>query len=393
MRTLPKDVRRELIPMAETIAAAFERLGPPQGRLVDALAAALSRTSAACGCRPEAFDQRAVPAHLRMNFVVADADGTVHDADDDLDAIRARLAGDRPGGDRRRCPDRRAAGDRDVGRRDAAAGRRVAAAGSHAVRGYPALLDDDDSVSLRVLTNPDLQQRVMRGGVRRLLLLTAGPSAREVLQRLDQPGRLAIARRGVDLDELVADCRVAAVDRVLDGHGALPWDDDAFGAICNRSCGRGARHRRRRAGDAPATSWLPRPGRERLDRLVAPALQRSVDDAAAHLDRLVRRGSSSRPAPPGSPTSTATCGRSSTASSASPRTSAATVRRMAEVVPLEQRYAAIRRNRRAGPVAAESSSSAGSSRSCGSACSPSRSASRLGKPDSNQSPARCARET
>ena len=43
----------------------------------------------------------------------------------------------------------------------------------HAVRGYPALLDDDDSVSPRVLTNPDLQQWVMRGGVRRLLLLTA----------------------------------------------------------------------------------------------------------------------------------------------------------------------------------------------------------------------------
>jgi hypothetical protein len=34
------------------------------------------------------------------------------------------------------------------------------------VTGYPALLDDDTSVSLRVLTNADLQQRVMHGGVR-----------------------------------------------------------------------------------------------------------------------------------------------------------------------------------------------------------------------------------
>ena len=31
LRTLPKDVRRSLIPAAETAAAAFERLGPPRG--------------------------------------------------------------------------------------------------------------------------------------------------------------------------------------------------------------------------------------------------------------------------------------------------------------------------------------------------------------------------
>ena len=48
-------------------------------------------------------------------------------------------------------------------------------------------------MSLRVLTNPELQQRVMRGGVRRLLLLTPAPSAREVLKGSTTPGRLAIA--------------------------------------------------------------------------------------------------------------------------------------------------------------------------------------------------------
>ena len=37
VRSLPKDVRRNLIPMNETAAAATERLGPVEGRLVDAL--------------------------------------------------------------------------------------------------------------------------------------------------------------------------------------------------------------------------------------------------------------------------------------------------------------------------------------------------------------------
>ena len=39
------------------------------------------------------FDLDGVPPHLRLNVVVADADGTVHDADDDLGAIKRRLAG------------------------------------------------------------------------------------------------------------------------------------------------------------------------------------------------------------------------------------------------------------------------------------------------------------
>ena len=105
---------------------------------------------------------------------------TVHDADDDLGGDQAPAGGDDARGDRRGGADRRAHGDGDVGRRHAAAGRVGRRESGIAATGYPALLDDDTSVSLRVLTNPDLQRRVMRGGVRRLLLLTAAPSARDV---------------------------------------------------------------------------------------------------------------------------------------------------------------------------------------------------------------------
>ena len=122
-----------------------------------------------------------------MNVVVADADGVVHDADDDLDAIRARLAPEARAAIADLAPidERRGIVTWDVGTVPQVV---EMSQRGHAVRGYPALLDDDDSVSLRVLTNPDLQQRVMRGGVRRLLLLTAAPSTRDV-QRGARPGR------------------------------------------------------------------------------------------------------------------------------------------------------------------------------------------------------------
>ncbi len=191
VRGLPKDVRRELIPMNETIAAALAALGTPHGRLVDALADVL-REQTGVAVKPEMFDLRGVPAHLRMNVVVAAADGTIHDADDDLGAIKRRLAATTREAIAAAAPiaERRGMVTWDVGTLP----RVVETAGPGiAATGYPALLDDDTSVSLRVLTNADLQRRVMLGGVRRLLLLTAAPSTRDVLKGLTREARLAIA--------------------------------------------------------------------------------------------------------------------------------------------------------------------------------------------------------
>jgi len=159
----------------------------------------------------------------------------------------------------------------------------------HSVRGYPALLDDGDSVSLRVFTRPEVQQRAMRGGVRRLLLLTAAPSRRTVARSLDNRARLAIAGSGITADELVDDCISAAVDRVLVDHGELPWDDESFAEL--------QREVRDEAGDLAhdtlrtAVDVLAAAGRVRaqLERLTAESVVASAADAREQLDRLVRR--------------------------------------------------------------------------------------------------------
>jgi ATP-dependent helicase HrpA len=288
VRSLPKDVRRQLIPMAETVDKALDALdalGEPAGRLVDALAGTLTTVSGV-DVRASMFDPSVVPAHLTLHVIVTDADGEVRDADDDLAAIKRRLASSSREAVAAAAPisERRGMVTWDVG----TIPQTVSATESGiAVTGYPALLDDDTSVSLRVLTNADLQRRVMRGGVRRLLLLTVPPATRDVVKGLDHPGRLAIARSGFDLDELVGDCSFAAVDRVV-GERSLPWDAEAFAEL--------QRVARREAPGIAAGALSRAAGvlveaaavRDRLTRLTAPALQRSVDDAAAHLDRLVR---------------------------------------------------------------------------------------------------------
>jgi ATP-dependent helicase HrpA len=205
---------------------------------------------------------------------------------------------------------------------------------------------------LRVLTNADLQQRVMRGGVRRLLLLSVAPTAREVLKGLTRTGRLAIAAAGVDLDGLVSDCASAAVDTVLDGR-TLPWDADAFAELqrdVRREASGIAAGAMARAGDVLVEVAAVR---ERLARLVAPALQPSVADATAQLDRLVRPGFVRR-------AGTARLddvGRYVRAIGFRLDRLAADVgrdrRRMAEVVPLEDEYAALVRKGATGAAVVE----------------------------------------
>jgi ATP-dependent RNA helicase HrpA len=284
-RTLPKDVRRDLIPMAETVDKAVAALGEPSGRLIDALATALGAVSGVA-VLPSMFDLAAVPAHLRMSIIVTGADGTVLDADDDLAAIKRRQASTAREAIAAAAPiaERRGMVTWEVGTLPEVVS---AQESGIAASGYPALLDDGSSVSLRVLTNADLQHRVMRGGVRRLLLLTVPPPTRDVVKGLTRAGRLAIAASGIDLDALVGDCALAAVDTVLGGR-TLPWDAEAFAElqrVVRREAPGVAAGALARAADVLVEAATVR---ERLARLTAPALQRSVDDAAAHLERLVR---------------------------------------------------------------------------------------------------------
>ena len=58
LRSLPKAIRRELIPLAETTAAVLDRLGAPRGRLVDVLAATSPRSSMSPCARPTSPSRR-----------------------------------------------------------------------------------------------------------------------------------------------------------------------------------------------------------------------------------------------------------------------------------------------------------------------------------------------
>ncbi len=288
VRSLPKDVRRELIPINDTIDAVLPRLGAPEGRLADAVAEAVTAVSGVA-VRSSDFDSSRLPSHLVMHVVVVDAAGTVIDAGDDVELIKARQAGRARAAlaQTTRLAERRDIVRWDVGRLERVIEQRSAS--GQVVRAFPTLLDRGDSVSLRVVDNEGLQQRAMRGGVRRLLSMTAAPTTTKVERTLDNASKLAIAASGIALADLAADCIEASVDAVMSRYD-LPWDDVAYGVIERevRADVPGL------AADALAVSADVLAAadrvRRRLGALTAPALEPTVGDARAHLERLVASG-------------------------------------------------------------------------------------------------------
>jgi ATP-dependent helicase HrpA len=98
-----------------------------------------------------------------------------------------------------------------------------------------------------------------------------------------------VAASGQDAGVLAGECAVAAVDRVLDDH-ELPWDAEAFAAVRRDVRSRAPEV----AADALATAAdvlaAARRVGDELERLIAPGVQSSVADARAHLARLVAPG-------------------------------------------------------------------------------------------------------
>ena len=227
IRSLPKPLRRELVP-APDARAVLEGLVPGEEPLVDALSRELRKLTGVEVPR-DAWQWAKVPAHLRATFRVVDGERTVAEGKD-LEELQRRLG--------RTVRDVLADVARSVeqsGLREwtlAEVPRTFAAGG---VVGYPALVDCGQTVSLRVLATEAEQQQAMWAGVRRLLLLGAPSPTRYVSSRLDTRAKLMLTQNPHgSLAALLEDCSAAAVDEILTEAGGPPWDAEGFAKLATR---------------------------------------------------------------------------------------------------------------------------------------------------------------
>jgi ATP-dependent helicase HrpA len=300
IRSLPKAVRRNFIPAPDWAASVLERIGPGDGPLLEVLAGELER-SGRVDVPPEDFDLAKVPDHLRMTFRVVDRSGgadrgrgrgpsRVVGEGKNLESLKARLAPRMRAALAAAAPglERDQVTTWDLGSLPRVVEERRA---GRVVRGFPALVDEDGRVAVRLLETEEEQAAAMLAGTRRLLLSSIPSPVRFVLGRQSNQAKLTLSRyRHGSATDLFADCLAAAADDLIAANGGPAWDEAGFGRLLAAV----------RSGLPAATLDVASSVERvlsvasqvegRLAELANPAFSPAVHDVRAQLDALVHPG-------------------------------------------------------------------------------------------------------
>ena len=233
LRTLPKSVRRELVPAGDWARRLLPALrDDPEVPLTRAIADA-ARSVAHVVVRPEDFDVDRLPAHLRIGFAAVDERGRRVGTSKDLGELQARLADRTRSSVAKAVAPRRSALERDsVETWDLGDLPELVENGP--VRGYPALVVETtkagEHVALRVLANAGEQAVAHRRGVRRLIALTLPSPASYVQEYLTTAEKFVLATSPYrSVAALIEDAVLAVVDDVAGDRA--PFDAAGFEAL------------------------------------------------------------------------------------------------------------------------------------------------------------------
>jgi len=239
VRSLPRAVRRLLVPAPEhaerALAWVREHPGPPGETFTAALGRAI-RVLSGETVAPDAWDLDAVPDHLRVTFVVTDAAGAEVAEGKDLAALKTRLTAQ---------VNAALAATADTFTRTGLTGwdfgrlepELTVTRDGRSVVGYPSLVDEQSSVTLRLLDSPARQAAATTAGLRRLVLLGTPDPTRWVVGHLANLDKLALGSSPyAGVPALLADARLASVGELVRRHappGGPVRDAAAFTRLCD----------------------------------------------------------------------------------------------------------------------------------------------------------------
>jgi ATP-dependent helicase HrpA len=238
LRALPKDLRRELVPVAEHAREFVAQAGPSDGPLLQVLAKQMSAV-ADVHISPDDFDWAKVPEYLRPTFAIVAVDGQVLARGKVVTDLYRQLRPQLAGALQEAAARAPFAGQRSVSWDFGDLPKTFEPEwNGYRLRGYPALVDDGDAVTVRVFADGASQRAAMAVGARRLLLLNL-PSRRALVdaleRQLDNRTKLALGALTLapyrSTREMAEDVVAAAVDQVVVAEGGPPWSATAFDAL------------------------------------------------------------------------------------------------------------------------------------------------------------------
>jgi ATP-dependent helicase HrpA len=181
IKSLPKHLRVNFVPAPQTAEAAIEVMQPYRGSLLEALATELTKISGV-DISPREFNPQEVPDYLRMHFRVIDEAGKVVATGRDLAELQHSLG--------EQASAAFATMDESEFHRDGLTSwdfgdlpeKVLVKRKGSTLPGYPALIDQGKSVSLRLFDTAAKAASPMRAGVRRLYMLEFVEELRQLMR-------------------------------------------------------------------------------------------------------------------------------------------------------------------------------------------------------------------
>ncbi|WP_235022859.1 ATP-dependent RNA helicase HrpA [Amycolatopsis alkalitolerans] len=231
VKALPKQLRRNFVPAPDTAKYVLSRVSPADGPLLDVLAGQLEELRGVA-VSPDAWGE--VPDHLRVTFRVVDEKGRKLREDKDLAALKQQLSG------QVRATISKAANSIErAGLTRPAFGELPQVFAStrrgHEVKAFPALVDEGETVAVRMLDTPVEQRQQMWLGTRKLLRLNLPSPMKFISRNLSNSAKLVLGRNPHgSVAGLLEDCVNCAVDKLIADNGGPVWDEAGFAVLLEK---------------------------------------------------------------------------------------------------------------------------------------------------------------
>ncbi|MYZ12936.1 ATP-dependent RNA helicase HrpA, partial [Streptomyces sp. SID337] len=299
IRSLPKPIRRNYVPAPNFAKAFLERAVPLQEPLHVTLARELQRM-VGVPVSPDDFDLTRVPDHLKITFRITDERRKKLAEDKDLEALKLRLkpkarkalsqaaaaTAERTGG---AAVERTGLTDWTIGTLTRVFETRRA---GQPVKAYPALVDDGDTVSVRLFDTEAEQLQAMWRGTRRLILrnIPVNPG-KFASDKLSNQQKLALsANPHGSMQALFDDCAMAAADKLIGDFGGPVWDEESYRKLFDKVRAEIVDTTVRAVGQVQQVLAAWQACERRLKSARSQALLANLADVREQLDSLVKPG-------------------------------------------------------------------------------------------------------
>ncbi|MEU6661815.1 ATP-dependent RNA helicase HrpA [Streptomyces sp. NPDC046821] len=299
IRSLPKPVRRHYVPAPNYAKAFLERAVPLQEPLPLTLARELQRM-VGVPVNADDFDLSRVPDHLKVTFRIVDERRRTLAEDKDLEALKLKLkpkarqaiskaaaaTAERSGGE---SLERKGLTDWSIGTLSKVFETRRA---GQPVKAYPALVDDGDTVSVRLFDTEAEQAQAMWKGTRRLILrnIPVNPG-KFASDKLTNPQKLALsANPHGSVQALFDDCAMASCDKLIADFGGPAWDEESYRKLYDKVRAEIVDTTVRTVSQVQQVLAAWQAAERRLKSTNSPTLLANLTDVRSQLTALIKPG-------------------------------------------------------------------------------------------------------